>query len=52
MPRKETLNLNVEATSEPQAAQFQQVGSCVQGRWPSILGSFLADASREASSLL
>lgn len=52
MPWKETLDLNVGPGSEPQAAQFQQADSCVQGRWPSIWGSFLTDASREASSLL
>lgn len=52
VPWKETLDLNVGAGSEPQAAQFQQVDSCVQGGWPSIWGSFLTDASREASSLL
>lgn len=52
VPWKETLDLNVEAESESWAAQFQQVGSCVQGKWPSIWRSFLTDASREASSLL
>lgn len=52
MPWKETLDLNVEAESESRAAQFQQVGSCVQGKWPSIWRRFLTDASRAASSLL